>query len=363
MKISKRKDGRWRTQVKTPDGKYKSVYGKTKKECMQKASALIAEIENGDFVTRNTETLGGWCDIWFEDYTINLKENSKRIYSSYIRNQIKPILGNKKLQSLTNLDIQNFVNVISKNLSSRSVKDICNLLHKILDTARKAQLINHNPVEDMVLPKVKKKEMEVLSENEISLFLDAIYKTSEYADFFELILHTGLRVMEAIGLTESRYDREGKFIIIDRQQSRKPYAEFITTKTGTTRKIALTDRAEEIIEDRIYSTRLKREENPKYNPEGFIFCKKFGEHLNYTTLYSHLKKAVKIIGRPELKIHDLRHTYATLAIKAGVDIKTLQNTLGHTSAQMTLDVYSHSTDDMKKESAVKMGTLFDTLKK
>ena len=86
----------------------------------------------------------------------------------------------------------------------------------------------------------------------------------------------------------------------------------------------------------------------------YVFTNEFGEHLTYRTVIKHFKKAVAAIGRPEARFHDLRHSYAVAAIRAGDDIKTVQGNLGHASAAFTLDVYGHVTEQMKQASADRM---------
>ena len=85
-----------------------------------------------------------------------------------------------------------------------------------------------------------------------------------------------------------------------------------------------------------------------------MFTNEFGEHLAYRTLIKHYKKAVAAIGRPDARFHDLRHSYAVAAIRAGDDIKTVQGNLGHATAAFTLDIYGHVTDQMKQASADRM---------
>ena len=87
---------------------------------------------------------------------------------------------------------------------------------------------------------------------------------------------------------------------------------------------------------------------------GLVFTNDLGQHLATHTVYTAFKRIVTAIGRPDVRFHDLRHSYSVAAIRSGDDIKTVQGNLGHATAAFTLDVYGHVTDQMKQESAARM---------
>ena len=97
------------------------------------------------------------------------------------------------------------------------------------------------------------------------------------------------------------------------------------------------------------------------NPEGLVFTNEFGTHLTKPTVYREYKRIVAAIGCPNARFHDLHHSYAVAAIRAGDDIKTVQGNLGHATAAFTLDVYGHVTDQMKRESADRMERFIRTV--
>ena len=91
-----------------------------------------------------------------------------------------------------------------------------------------------------------------------------------------------------------------------------------------------------------------------WEDSGLVFTNEFGHHLYGETVYKNFKRIIATIGLPETRLHDLRHSYAVASIRAGDDIKTIQDNLGHATAAFTLDVYAHATEQMKKESATRM---------
>ena len=97
------------------------------------------------------------------------------------------------------------------------------------------------------------------------------------------------------------------------------------------------------------------------NTDGLVFTNKLGEHLCTHTVYMHFKKIVEKMGLPEVRFHDLRHTYATLALQNGVDIKTVSSNLGHATVAFTMDKYAHVSETMQKDSVTKMEAFIASL--
>ena len=97
------------------------------------------------------------------------------------------------------------------------------------------------------------------------------------------------------------------------------------------------------------------------NPHNLVFTTETGENLAISTFYKTFKKIAAEIGRPDARPHDLRHTAATIAVAAGADIKSVQDLLGHATASFTLNVYTHTSDQMKKDTASRMQNYYDNL--
>ena len=100
---------------------------------------------------------------------------------------------------------------------------------------------------------------------------------------------------------------------------------------------------------------------PAWEDSGLVFTNELGRHLLPYTVYNHFKRLAALIGRPDARVHDLRHSYAVAAIKSGDDIKTVQGNLGHATAAFTLDVYGHVTDQMKRESVDRMQKFIESV--
>lgn len=353
MKIT-RKGDRYRSYVPTPDGKYQQIYGKTKREVKQKANRLIKEIENREWVKRDNTRFGDWCDTWIKNYTNHLKPRTFETYKQHIEIHIKPYFKNKKIQDIAHNDVQEFVNHLTNIRSPKTVRNIHSVVNLLMRDAIKNDLISKNPASEISLPKIPRQEMKIIPENKLQDFINSCYKVSEYANMIEFALLTGLRQSELIGVTFSRYNPYNYTLTIDRQYQHKKG--FLSPKHDVVRVIELNDRCVDIIEEQ----RKKREENGFETD--FVFFNKDGHHVPHRTLAKHYKRIVKAIGLPELRFHDLRHTYATYSIISGTDIKTLQYNLGHASASFTLNRYGHTTDRAKRESANRLGSFISNLK-
>lgn len=356
MKITKRQDGRYCANVKVSNGKYKMVYGKTKREVTEKVNQLKEAVIKDEYVEHDLVTVSDWFDYYLENCTSNLKETTFRRYKGDINNHIKPYFKDLKLQKLTPIEIQAFINDLTKKVSPKSVSNCYGVLSKGCNMAMTFNKIPKNPCKNIVLPKKEQKEMVILTEEEIPLFLEKAYELTDVGDFFEFILLTGMRISEVFGLTEDRYNREESSILIDRQQTRKGIPDFTTPKHDVIRKIYLGKRGREIIENRIKQNDGKKPFNVPY-----IFVSRTGKFFNRSYVHRRFCLVKKAIGKENIRMHDLRHTYAVMALKSGMDIKTLQTNLGHASPSFTLKVYAHTTNKMKQESINNLENMISNL--
>lgn len=358
MKLRKRSDGYWTTQVRIEPGRYKSVYARTKKECAAKAERLLVKVSNGDYEEPDPTTLEEWYDRWIESYTGDLKESSRRKYSRNWTLYIKDQLGAKRIQEITHDDIQRWVGSLSSKmgLAPGTVANAWASLSRLFKDALKAGFVKVNPCLGVSLPKKTRKEMNVIESESIPRFIEAADQTT-CPDLFKFLLLTGIRVGEARGLTIGQYNPATGSVTIDRQMS-ESRNEFSTPKSNKPRVIVLCGKARGIVESRISEIMDHRKDDPGFDPLDIVFFGKAGTPLPYSRVFRQFKKAAKLFGRPDLRLHDLRHTFATVSLEAGVDVKTLQETLGHSSAAMTLDRYSHSTDGMKRKAASVLDSVF-----
>lgn len=357
MKISKRKDGRFGTQIRTPDGKYKTVYGKTSKECRQKAYDLVSQLEDGTYVKSDKTLFKTWSKSWEEGYLIGVKDSTKRSYTCHLKAHILPEFGEKQIQSIDQSDVQKFCTKLynEKQLSPKTVRNIHGTLHRCLCDAITAKLIRVNPATGIIMPKKIKPKITPLEESDLKAFY-SVANGDPYGPIFSFLILTGLRVNELAGLTMDRVNLDNQTMIIDRQLISINPIKFGTPKHDRARTVSLPDSAIKIIKtERANQARFKLlTSDVNFNTHGFVFCQNDGSPIGHRSVYEHIKIIAAKIGVPALRVHDLRHTYAVLSLQAGVDIKTVQESLGHHTAAFTLDQYGFVTDGMRSASAEKL---------
>ena len=363
MTIGKKKDGRYYTTIKRPDGKRKYIYGKTKTEVREKYEAALVEFKTKPFIESNKMGLKDWFDHWCEVYTANLRPRTLDDYKHYFRAYVIPYFGNKPLQKITHAECQQFINELSKKMKPSTLGNEINRLSRVMQDAVKEGIILNNPVKGIVRPPIPEGKIQVIEPENIRLFLNTAERvTPDYADIYEFLLLSGLRIGELLGLTIDNYNKENKTLLIEKQYVIfNGTKEFTPTKTGKSRTIILTERASEIVEERIKKTLRFRESCPSFNPNNFIFVQNNNKNYNAVTTRKKLKKVCRECSLPEYKLHDLRHTYATLALALSGDVKSVQKNLGHTSAKMTLDIYATSTTDMNEKLNNKIDDFWDSL--
>ena len=369
-------EGRYTVGYDT-DGKRirKSVYGKTQKEVVDKLSTITNDIRSGMFLPPEQITFGQWLDIWSEEYLEGVKESTATQYKYHIEFNIKPLLGSVQLQKLTAPMIQKMYKKRmtepmkgGKVLSPKSIKNLHGVIHKALDKAVQCRYLKFNPSDACELPRIPKKEMQVLSgkSNSLQLFLEEI-KGKQFESLFFVDVFTGLREGEIVGLTWDNVDFDNGVIHVVKQLKRKAGKNnryfFDTLKNGKTRIVAPAP----VVFDVLRKVRKEQAENrlkygTSYNNEmNLVFTNELGEHIGIENLWQCFKRRVTAIGLPDMRFHDLRHTYATLSIQNGDDIKTVSESLGHATVAFTLDVYGHVTDTMRKASADRMQAFIESI--
>lgn len=368
--IRQRPDGRWeaRFTVGRDPGTGKqiqrSVYGSTQKEVRQKLAQAVAAVDAGTYTAPSKMTVGQWLDIWQRDYLGGVKPFTVLNYSQHIKNHIKPAMGAIKLEALNAHTIQGFYNDLGAErngkpgLSPKTVKNIHGVLHKALQQAVKLGYLRFNPADACELPRMERKEINPLDSEATAAFMRAI-EGHRFETVYLTMLFTGMRRGEACGLLWDCVDLERGTIRIDKQLQNVPGrpGEFrlVSTKSGKGRTITAAPFVVELLrKHRVRQAEARLKVGPLWQDNGYVFCNEVGEHLSPSTVYHSYKKIVASIGLPDLRLHDLRHSYAVAALRAGDDIKTVQGNLGHHAASFTLDVYGHVTEEMKQASAARM---------
>ncbi len=371
--IRKRNDGRWEARIiigHKNDGSpmYKSAFAKTQKSALKQLHQLLDRYRDVDLTEECRMTLGEWMDKWLDEYMIfAIRESTLDSYRGMVKNQVKPFIGNKQLASITTADVQKFYNKIKKEgrvrehpvhgktLADSMVRSVHMMLHEALDMAVKERFLAKNPTNGTTIPKCNYPEKQILGNNQLETFLEAIRGQEYWCDFFYVEIMTGLRRGEICGLKWQDIDFEENKLRVKRSVSVKRGGglNIGETKTETgVRCIEMPPSVAELLMNR-KQTAITEWVFPAFlNPE---------QPIHPQAAYRKLKVILKNAELPLIRFHDLRHTFATHATQGGVDPKTLAGILGHTNASFTLDTYTHVTSDMQKSASAIVGNMMKNI--
>ena len=373
--IRKRSDGRWEgrfTAGHDENGKaiIKNVLGKTQAEVKKKLKAAIDKSDRIDTVRADKHTLGTWVKLWFEVYSKpNLRESTARYYQMFIDKHIVPKLGDVKLTELRAMQIQKFYNDLrtggrlreaqrEKNpgLSASYIRGIHTMLHTCLDAAVREKLILSNPTNDCKPPKLVKKEMKTLEPEQVQAYLKAADARGLLPMFF-LELTTGMRKSELVALQWTDVNWKERTISVSKQAYKiDGKMTVMPPKTANSvRKIALSEETLAMLK------KQQKEDEEGWPDSPYLFPSPVtGEMYHPDSVVNLHKKILKEAGLEHIRFHDLRHTFATLALQNGVDVKTVSAMLGHSNAGFTLATYTHTTTAAQHQAAAIMGSLVST---
>lgn len=352
--VRKREDGRWEGRIvvghkENGEPIFRYVYADTQKELTAKLRKCITAYQGVDLTERSRITLSEWLDQWLISIDGTVRPSTLNGYRSYIENHIRPGLGEKRITQIKAADIQKFYDKLGQTLASGSVRRIHTTLHGIMKAAQQARLIPRNPVDEVAPPKFSYQQKNVLTDEQLAVFMDAIKEDEVWFDFFYTEIMTGLRRGEICGLRWEDFDEVNGTLKVCRTVRREKGTGLTTGDTKTyagTRKIILPPSVTAILKER-KQTALTDWIFP--NP----LC--LEQPTAPDSAYRRMKLLLEQAGLPDIRFHDLRHTFATHALTSGVDVKTLSGILGHTRAAFTLDTYTHTTGDMQKRAAEIVG--------
>lgn len=377
--IVRRKDGRYMARY-TLDNKRYAIYGSTFEEVRVRLTEALANIDRGVHITPSGNTVSQWLREWLITYALpTVKQSTYISYESYARLHLEPALGTSKLAALTVEQLQRFFNQKKQSLSPKSLRNIYNMLHICLEQAVINGYLPRNPLQGVKLPQAAKKELTILNIEEQNALHMAAHASPTLAAFgIVFTLSTGIRLGEMLGLQWGDLDYSNHTIRIRRTVGRLQKVDesgkLIPKTAGvpTTEIVARSPKSvtaqrtiplfPQVWNDLMVYYEKQQEmlcaHGVSLTPTTPIFSTPAGIVYEPRTYEDLFKRTLNAAGLPNINFHALRHTFATRALEAGMDIKVLSSILGHAQASTTLNLYAHALPDHKKRSMEKMSLFY-----
>lgn len=334
-------------------GKYprraKSVKGNERKA---KAEMIkwVNELNNGLCVEPSKMTVGQYLEKWLDDYgRANLAPTTYKNYGVIIKAHLLPALGHILLPQLQPMHLQSYYTKALKEgrkkgggLSARSVRYHHAIIREALAHAVKWQLLSRNPADAVEPPKPAKPQLKVLQPEEAANLMQAL-REHELFPLFYTAMTTGMRRSELLGLRWEDVNLEAGVINLQRSIHRVAGQGYVVqpTKNKRGRLISMPPSLAALFKS------IDR-------PHELVFARPGGEPLSPDEVSRAFTKAVNLAGFPGIRLHDLRHSHATILLAQGVHPKVVQERLGHAQIGMTLDTYSHVVPGLQEAAAGKI---------
>jgi len=344
-------------------GKYESYYETfhgNRTEAQKKLRQILTELDKGIYTKPGKTTVAAYLNTWLQDYCKpSLSPLTLRLYSYICRVHIIPTIGKITLTELKPQHLQNLYSCkLSSGLSARTVQLCHVVMHKSLKNAVRINLLSRNVSDAVEKPKIQRPEMHPMTENDLSRFLHAAKQGNYYALFYTY-LFTGMRRSELLAVRWCDVDLSGMQISVSRTMQYlngvKNHISFKEPKSKKSRRlIALSPSNVLILEEHRKAQDKMREslQLPPITENDLVFSHWDGSPLLPDSITHAWVKLVRKCGLNGIRLHDARHTHATIMLKQGVHPKIVQERLGHSTISTTLDTYSHVAPGLQQAAAM-----------
>jgi integrase len=370
--IKQRSKGSWTIVVeagKDPEtGKRKqrwhTIRG-NKRDVQRALREMLTAVESGTYAKPSKLNLGEWLIQWLESYVaMHTTPRTQESYRYVIKTHLVPAMGSVPLYQLQPQHLLNYYGrALSQGradgkggLSARSVLYQHRILSEALSHAVKMGYLVRNVAESIKPPKPVRAAVSTLSPDDIERFLDAAKDTPYYV-FFCTLLYTGLRRGELLALKWRNLDLDQGFIHVVESAYKLGNGEYVIKEPKTPhsrRAVALPQSLVALLKYyRDQQAATMKSLGAAIDEKGFVFTTFDGKPLDPSGVSRAFARMIKHAGIPHIRLHDLRHTHATIMLKAGVHPKIVSERLGHATVGITLDTYSHVLPGLQEAAADK----------
>ena len=337
---------------------YKTVNG-TKKQAEAVMRQKIAEVESGGIVTTSAVKVGDWVTEWLKLYCPDIEATTRDGYEHNIEKRIKPVLGSIPINALKTGNIQTWVNDLSKRLAPKTIRNTFNNLNAAMAKAVVLRMIPFNPCNGVELPKAKKYKASVYNATQVNNLL-AIAAGTDFYLALALLTSTGVRRGELLALKWKHIDLDRKVIHIreNRVKAGTEILEKSPKSDAGRRDISIGDDVVALLSAAKMQYFVDKE-RPGFRDLGYVIHKENGESYRPDAMTKKWERFLAKHNLPHIRLHDLRHTHATLLIQAGISPKVVQQRLGHSDVTITLNTYTHVMPDMAQDAADKLDNIIN----
>jgi len=357
-----------RVEARTDDGRRKQqrvgTFG-SKRDAERAEAEAVAQRERGTLLSPDSTTVAELLDEWLKTKAGEISTNSLVDYGVSIRKHLKPAFGTTKIQKLSAARISSqYVQWRDEGRSAHVIRGAHLRLSQSLDFAVRTKLLLHNPARDVKPPRINRPKFDYWVPEEAARFL-AFAREDALCPLWDLLLREGMRRGEALGLRwrDVNLDRGMAHIVqsvIPDKANRGAARVQSRTKTAAgTRPVKLSAETVNALRERRKRWLATKLASEVWQDTDLILCTRDGAPVNPDNIDRSFRAIVRAAELRRIKVHELRHTSATLLLLAGISPKVVSEKLGHASIAITLDTYSHVLPNMQAEAALAMSRLLD----
>jgi integrase len=354
-------DGRWVGTISLERGRRKSFYGQSREAVHGKLTAALGSRQNGQPIPAENLSVARFLAIWLESVSHSVRPKTFEAYELNVRRVI-PYIGALKVARISPANVQDCYNsLLRRGLSRRSVEQAHAVLHRACRQALLWGHISRNPTEAVNVPRPGRREVRALTEEQINTLFAATTDDGCHS-LWVLLITTGMRIGEALGLKWTDLDLSGGRVRIQRalQRQRGRGLQFVEPKSGhSVRTVHLAAHAVQTLSDhRRRQLEQRMRAGPNWIDFELVFCGSAGTPIDPPVISKELHEALARAGLPRVRVHDLRHSCASYLLAKGTSPKVVQELLGHSTVTLTLNTYSHTLPTLHAEAARHMDDLF-----
>lgn len=358
--ISQYREGRWVARITLPDGTRRAAYAKTREEAADKLTDLLHRRAMGILEPASRVTFGDFAARWLEANRSTVRLTTWATYERYLRIHVVPRIGRIPVKLLTPLDLQRlYADLLADGLKPMSVKHVHAILHRLLRQAVRWDVALRNVADLVDPPRAARTEMMTLSRDEV-LQLLAAAAPDRLEAVYVLAATTGMRRGEILALRWKDVDlARGRLAVVGTLQ-REGGLQVADVKTARSRRPVMLPRVavEALRRRQLLQVEERRAAGEQWKEGDFVFSTSVGGPIEPGNLLRRsFEPLLRRAGLPRIRFHDLRHTAATLMLSDGIHPKVASEVLGHSTVAITLDLYSHVTETVAAQAALRMDRL------